>query len=77
MKWLLEEKAIACSLAAILLLLGLVNLVSSKNTTELVENANQVQSTYNVLGTLTDFYAAMSVAESGRRGYIFRVGRRN
>ncbi|MDI9636050.1 ATP-binding protein [Geitlerinema splendidum] len=71
MKWLLEEKAIACSLAAILLLLGLVNLVSSKNTTELVENANQVQSTYNVLGTLTDFYAAMSVAESGRRGYIF------
>ncbi len=71
MKWSLEEKAIASSLGAILLLLALVNLVSSKNTTELVENANRVRSTYNVLGTLTDFYAAMSVAESGRRGYIF------
>ncbi|HIK15597.1 MAG TPA: CHASE3 domain-containing protein [Leptolyngbyaceae cyanobacterium M33_DOE_097] len=71
MRWSLEEKVIASSLGAILLLLGLVNLMSPKNTTELVENANRVQSTYDILGSLTDFYAAMSVAESGRRGYIF------
>jgi signal transduction histidine kinase len=71
MKWSLEEKVIASSLGAILLLLGLVNLVSPKNTTELVVNANRVRSTYDILGNLTDFYAAMSVAESGRRGYIF------
>jgi signal transduction histidine kinase len=71
MKWSLEEKVIASSLGAILLLLGLVNLISPKNTTELVENANRVQLTYDILGSLTDFYAAMSVAESGRRGYIF------
>ncbi|GAB4367207.1 MAG: hypothetical protein Kow00121_05270 [Elainellaceae cyanobacterium] len=45
--------------------------MSPKNTTELVANANRVQLTYNILGNLTDFYAAMSVAESGRRGYIF------
>lgn len=71
MKWLLEEKVIASSLGAILLLLGLVNLISPKNTTELVENANRVQSTYGILVNLTDFHAAMNVAESGRRGYIF------
>jgi signal transduction histidine kinase len=71
MKWSFEEKLIAGSLGAILLLLGTVNLLFPQNTTELVENANRVQSTYDILGNLTDFYAAMSVAESGRRGYIF------
>jgi len=71
MKGSLEEKLLAGSLSVILLLLGIVNLISPKNTTELVENADQVRSTYNILGNLTDFYAAMSVAESGRRGYIF------
>jgi signal transduction histidine kinase len=71
MKWSLEEKVIASSLGIILLLLGLVNLMSPKNTTELVANANRVQSTYDMLGNLTDFHAAMSIAESGRRGYIF------
>lgn len=71
MKWSLEEKVIASSLGAILLLLGMVNLISPKNTTELVNNAQRVQATYDILGTLTDFFAAMSIAESGRRGYIF------
>lgn len=71
MKWSLEEKMLASSLGVILLLLGVVSLLSPRNTTELVENAKQVQSTYGVLVNLTDFLAAMSVAESGRRGYIF------
>jgi K+-sensing histidine kinase KdpD len=71
MKWSLEEKVIASSLGIILLLLGLVNLMSPRNTTELAENANRVQATYDILRNLTDFYAAMSVAESGRRGYVF------
>lgn len=71
MKWSLEEKAIASTLGAILLLLGWASLMSPKNTTELVDNANNVQSTYDILVDLTDFYAAMSIAESGRRGYVF------
>jgi len=71
MKWSLEERALAISLLAILLLMGSVNLVSQKNAVELAENARQVQVTYDVLRDLTDFFAAMSVAESGRRGYIF------
>ncbi len=71
MKWSLKETAIISSLAISLLLLGLVNLIAPKNTAELVGSANQVQFTYEVLGDLTDFYAAMGIAESGRRGYIF------
>jgi len=71
MKWGLEEKAIAFSIGIILLLLGGVSQVSSKNTAELFENANKIQQNYEILGNLTDFFAAMTVAESGRRGYIF------
>lgn len=71
MKWALEEKAFALSIGVIILLLGLINQISSKNTSELLTNANQIQRTYEILGNLTDFFAAMSVAESGRRGYIF------
>lgn len=71
MKWTLEEKALAGGFGMILLLAGLVSFVSYKNTTDLVESANQAQHTYEVLNSLTDFYAVMTVAESGRRGYIF------
>jgi signal transduction histidine kinase len=71
MKWSLEEKVIAGSLGAIFLLWGLVNWLSPKNTTDLVNHANRVQTTYDILINLADFYAAMSVAESGRRGYVF------
>ncbi|MBD1912833.1 MULTISPECIES: ATP-binding protein [unclassified Leptolyngbya] len=71
MKWALEEKTFALSIGVIILLLGLINQISSKNTSELLTNANQIQHTYEILGNLTDFFAAMSIAESGRRGYIF------
>lgn len=71
MKWSLKETVVISSLAVSLLLLGLVNLLAPKNTAELIGSANQIQSTYEVLGDLTDFYAALGIAESGRRGYIF------
>jgi signal transduction histidine kinase len=51
--------------------MGLVSFASYKNTKQLIESSQQVQHTYEILTNLTDFYAAMSVAESGRRGYIF------
>lgn len=51
--------------------MALVSFASYKNTIEIRQSADQVQHTYEALNTLTDFYAAMSVAESGRRGYIF------
>ncbi|MBD0268549.1 MAG: CHASE3 domain-containing protein [Cyanobacteria bacterium Co-bin8] len=71
MKGTWGEKAIATSFGLILLLLGWVSSISSKNTTELVDSTVRVQQTYEILVNLTDFFAAMNVAESGRRGYIF------
>ncbi len=71
MKWSFEGKWIAGGFGLTLLLTGLVSATSYKNTTELIESADRVQHTYEVLNTLTDFYASMTVAESGRRGYIF------
>lgn len=57
------------SLAISLMLL--VTFAALNNTTEIKENVAQVQHTSQTLNTLTDFYAAMTVAESARRGYIF------
>lgn len=70
-KWFFGEKAIAAILAIILMSIGLVSFVSHKNTMELIDSYHKVQKTYELLNTLTNFYAAMTVAESGRRGYIF------
>jgi K+-sensing histidine kinase KdpD len=52
-------------------LMFLVTFAAFNNTTEIKENVEQVQNTSQTLNTLTDFYAAMTVAESARRGYIF------
>jgi signal transduction histidine kinase len=71
MKWSLQGKWIAGGFFLTLLLMGLVSFASYKNTIEIRESADQVQHTYETLNTLTDFYANMAVAESGRRGYIF------
>lgn len=71
MKWSLEGKWIAGGFGLTLLFMGLISFASYKNTTELIESADRVQHTYEVLNTLTDFYGSMTVAESGRRGYIF------
>lgn len=70
MKWSLEGKWIAGGFGLTLMLMGLVSVTSYNNTTELIESAERVQHTYEVLNTLTAFYASMTVAESGRRGYI-------
>ncbi|MCA1994580.1 MAG: histidine kinase, partial [Coleofasciculus sp. S288] len=68
MKWSLEGKWIAGGFGLTLLFMGLISFASYKNTTELIESADRVQHTYEVLNTLTDFYGSMTVAESGRRG---------
>jgi signal transduction histidine kinase len=71
MKWSIQGKWIAGGFCLTLLLMALVSFASYKNTIEIRKSADKVQHTYEALNTLTDFYAAMSVAESGRRGYIF------
>lgn len=70
-KWPFSGKWIMGGLGLVLLLMGLVCLASWKNTDEIKHGANKVQQTYKVINTLTNLYAAMTAAESARRGYIF------
>jgi len=71
MKWSLQGKWIAVGFTLTLLLMSLVVFGSFNNTSEIKQSANRVNHTYKTLNTLTNFYAAMTVAESARRGYIF------
>lgn len=71
MKLSLPGKWIIGGFGLTLLLMGVVTFASLKNTTEIQQGANRVQDTYQTLNTLTNFYAAMTAAESARRGYIF------
>jgi signal transduction histidine kinase len=77
MKWSFQGKWIAVGFALTISLMGLVTFASLNNTTEIKQSANKVQHTYQTLNTLTDFYGAMSVAESARRGYIFLGSRQD
>ncbi|HBB30895.1 MAG TPA: histidine kinase [Cyanobacteria bacterium UBA8803] len=71
MKWSFVGKWIAGGFGLTLLLMGAISLASYKNITQLIESVDRVQHTYEALNTLADFYSTMTVAESGRRGYIF------
>lgn len=71
MKWSLQGKWIVGGFFLTLLLTGLASWASYKNIAAITESADRVQYTCKILNTLTDFYATMSVAESGRRGYIY------
>lgn len=70
-KWSFQGKWIAGGFGLTLFLIGLVTFASFNNTTEIEQSANRVQHTYETLNTLTNFSAAMTAAESARRGYIF------
>ncbi|WP_414543182.1 ATP-binding protein [Nostoc sp. CCY0012] len=71
MKWSFQGRWIIGAFSLTLLLMGLVTFASFKNTSEIQRGADRVQQTYQTLNTLTNFYAAMTAAESARRGYIF------
>lgn len=71
MKWSFEGKWIAGGLGLTLLLMGCVSFASYRNTLSMTESTQRVQRTYKVLNRLSDLYAEMSIAESGRRGYVF------
>lgn len=70
MNWLKQGKWIAGGFGLTLLLMGAIAIVSYRNTLALRENAEKVEATYEILDNLTNLYANMAVAESGRRGYI-------
>ncbi|WP_231867038.1 ATP-binding protein [Anabaena sp. 4-3] len=71
MKWPFQRKGIVGGFGLTMLLMALICFASLKNTDEIKQGANRVQQTYQTLNTLTNFYGAMTAAESARRGYIF------
>lgn len=77
MKLYFSCKWIVAGFYLIILLMGMVAFASFNNTSEIKSNANKVQHNYQTLNSLTDFYAAMTVAESARRGYIFLGSRQD
>ncbi|BBD61919.1 Chase sensor signal transduction histidine kinase [Nostoc sp. HK-01] len=70
-KWTFPGKWIMGGFGLTLLLMVIICFVSLKNTDEIKYGANRVQQTYQTLNALTNFYGAMTAAESARRGYIF------
>lgn len=70
MKWSVEGKWIAGGFSLTIIVVGVINITSYRNLQELIINTDRVQKTYEILSNLKDFYANMTVAESGRRGYI-------
>lgn len=71
MKWLAERKWIIAGFGLASLFMGVVNAISYQNATQLIESTNRSRQTYEVIKNLVDVFAEMTVAESGRRGYIF------
>ena len=70
MNWLKQGKWIAGGFGLTVLLMGTISLVSYRNTLALRQRAAEVEVTYEIIDNLTNLYANMTVAESGRRGYI-------
>ncbi len=51
--------------------LGASNWLSYQNSTQLVDSNHRVLKSYEIVQHLTKIYADLTVAESGRRGYVF------
>ncbi|OCQ98796.1 histidine kinase [Nostoc sp. MBR 210] len=70
MKLSLEGKWIASGFSLCLLFMGIVSLISYQNATQLILSSNKVKETNEVMKNITDIFATLTDAESGRRGYI-------
>ncbi|MBE9048890.1 CHASE3 domain-containing protein [Nostocales cyanobacterium LEGE 11386] len=70
MKWSLKGKWIAGGFSLALLLTGLASFISYQNASQLIESAAKVQRTRKILNIVTDIFASLVDAESGRRGYL-------
>jgi signal transduction histidine kinase len=69
-KWMPEYRWLLGGLSILLLWLGGSNWISYRNSTQLIESNRQVLRSYEIIQHLTSIYADLTVAESGRRGYV-------
>ena len=70
MKWLHEGKWITGGFGLAVLLMGAVSVTSYQNATQLVDSANQVSQTNEILNVLTNLSVTLADAESRRWGYV-------
>jgi PAS domain S-box-containing protein len=70
LKWLVERKIIAGVFVLAMLILGIVNIISYKNTAKLVARQQQVEHSYERLQKVRDVLTTLRDAERARRGYI-------
>lgn len=71
MKWFTQGKWLLVGFGTAATLMAVVNGISYQNATQLVESTHRSRETYEIIKNLVDVFADMTVAESGRRGYIF------
>ncbi|MCA1992698.1 MAG: CHASE3 domain-containing protein [Coleofasciculus sp. S288] len=70
MRWSSEGKWAIGGFTLVLMLMGTLSVTSHQNAAQLVDSANQVRQTNELLDGLTDISAALAEAESRRWGYI-------
>jgi signal transduction histidine kinase len=71
MKRSLERKWLILGLGVIALMMGWISLIAYQSSGRLLESTNKSKQTHEIIKNLINIYATMTVAESGRRGYVF------
>jgi signal transduction histidine kinase len=66
-----EKKWLILGLGIVALMMGWISLIAYQSSGRLLESTNKSKQTHEIIKNLINIYATMTVAESGRRGYIF------
>jgi signal transduction histidine kinase len=66
-----ERKWLILGLGVIALMTGWISLMAYQSSGHLLESTNKSKQTHEIIKNLINIYATMTVAESGRRGYVF------
>jgi signal transduction histidine kinase len=66
-----ERKWLILGLGVMALMMGWISLMAYQSSGRLLESTNKSKQTHEIIKNLINIYATMTVAESGRRGYVF------
>jgi signal transduction histidine kinase len=66
-----ERKWLILGLGVTTLMMGWISLIAYQSSGRLLESTNKSKQTHEIIKNLINIYATMTVAESGRRGYVF------
>jgi signal transduction histidine kinase len=66
-----ERKWLILGLGVTALMMGWISLIAYQSSGRLLESTNKSKQTHEIIKNLLNIYGTMTVAESGRRGYVF------